>query len=112
LRNAPLPLALNRLNREINNRIKWDEDVARRSPNAAKQPLTDAEVEARRTELQQLARSSLVWRAFMYFLGCFACQAFWTALILFGTTQGWSDPRCDLRGGVLWSCTHATDSRR
>ncbi|MFN0138314.1 MAG: hypothetical protein ACKVS9_19595 [Phycisphaerae bacterium] len=67
---------MNRLNWEINNRAKWDEDVARRPPHAAKQPLTDAEIESRRSELQDLARSSLAWRAFTYFMGCFACQAF------------------------------------
>ncbi|MGE0480361.1 MAG: hypothetical protein AB7F89_25230 [Pirellulaceae bacterium] len=82
---------MNRLNWEINNRAKWDEDVARRSPHAAKQPLSDAEIESRRTELQQLARSSLAWRAFTYFMGCFACQAFWTALATYALTRGLGD---------------------
>ena len=92
LRDAPRRQRMSRLNWEINNRAKWDEDVARRSPHAAKQPLTDAEIEARRTELQQLARTSLVWRAFTYFMGCFACQAFWTAAAVFAATRGFSDP--------------------
>lgn len=91
LRDAPRRQRMNRLNWEINNRAKWDEDVARRSPHAAKQPLTDAEIGSRRIELQQHARSSLAWRVFTYFMGCFACQAFWTALIVFGTTRGWSE---------------------
>jgi len=88
LRDAPRRQRMNRLNWEINNRAIWGEDVARRSPHAAKQPLTDAEIEARRTELQNLARSSLAWRAFTYFMGCFACQAFWTALAVFALTRG------------------------
>lgn len=92
LRDVPRRQRMNRLNWEINNRAKWDEDVARRSPHAAKQPLTDAEIEARRMELQNLARSSLAWRAFTYFMGCFACQAFWTALAVFALTRGFSDP--------------------
>ncbi|HMQ16495.1 MAG TPA: hypothetical protein PKC49_11020 [Phycisphaerae bacterium] len=91
LRDAPRRQRMNRLNWEINNRAKWDEDVARRSPHAAKQPLTDAEIESRRLELQQLARTSLIWRAFTYFMGCFACQAFWTALAVFALTRGLSD---------------------
>ncbi len=91
LRDAPRRQRMNRLNWEVNNRAKWDEDVARRSPHAAKQPLTEAEIDSRRTELQQLARSSLAWRAFTYFMGCFACQAFWTALAVFALTSGISD---------------------
>ncbi|MFO0836909.1 MAG: hypothetical protein U1D55_00160 [Phycisphaerae bacterium] len=92
LRDAPRRQRMNRLNWEINNRAKWDEDVARRSPHAAKQPLTDAEIETRRTELQSLARLSLAWRAFTYFMGCFACQTFWTAAAVYALTHGFSDP--------------------
>jgi hypothetical protein len=51
-------------NRRINNRTKWNDDVARSSPHAAAVPLSDAEVQARRREVQQLTRSSLAWRAF------------------------------------------------
>ncbi|MBW7905453.1 MAG: hypothetical protein LC135_03065 [Phycisphaerae bacterium] len=95
LRDAPRRQRMNRLNWEINNRTKWDEDVVRRSPHAAKQPLTEAEVNARRSELQQLARSSLAWRAFTYFMGCFACQTFWTAVAVFALTRGVSGlPDC------------------
>lgn len=91
LRDSPRRQRMNRLNWEINNRAVWNEDVARRSPHAAKQTLTDVEIDARRTELQQLARTSLAWRAFTYFMGCFACQTFWTALAVFGLTRGFSD---------------------
>jgi hypothetical protein len=70
---------------------KWDEDVARRSPHAARQPLIDAEIEAKRRELQQLARTSFAWRAFTYFTGCFACQAFWTAVEVYALTRGVGD---------------------
>ena len=88
LRDTPRRQRMNRLNWEINNRAKWDEDVARRSPHAARQPLSENEVEAKRRELQQLARTSFAWRAFTYFMGCFACQAFWTAVVVFATTRG------------------------
>ena len=97
LRDAPRRQRMNRLNWEINNRAKWDEDVVRRSPHAAKQPLTDAEIEARRTELQNLARSSLAWRTFTYFMGCFACQTFWAAIVVFALTRdAW-----DTAGGLF-----------
>ncbi|MFO0840705.1 MAG: hypothetical protein U1D55_19525 [Phycisphaerae bacterium] len=92
LRDAPRRQRMNRLNWEINNRAVWDVDVACRSPHAAKQPLTDSEIESRRLELQRLARSSLAWRAFTYFMGCFACQAFWTALAVYAITRSITDP--------------------
>lgn len=88
LRDVPRRQRMNRLGWEVNNRLKWDDDVARRSPHAARQPLTDAEIEAKRRELQQLARTSFAWRAFTYFMGCFACQTFWTGLALFVATRG------------------------
>jgi hypothetical protein len=44
LRDTPRRQRMNRLNWEINNRAKWDEDAARRSPHAAKQPLSDEEL--------------------------------------------------------------------
>jgi hypothetical protein len=91
LRDAPRRQRMNRLNWEINNRAKWDEDVARRSPHAARQPLTDDEVESKRRELQQLARTSFAWRAFTYFMGCYACQTFWTTVAVFAVTRGVSD---------------------
>ncbi len=91
LRDNPRRQRINRLNWEVANRTKWDEDVARGSQHAAKQPLTDPEIGSRRIELQQLARSSLAWRAFTYFMGCFACQAFWTALAVYVFTHGMSD---------------------
>ncbi|MCG3127398.1 MAG: hypothetical protein CHACPFDD_02258 [Phycisphaerae bacterium] len=103
LRDAPRRQRMNRLNWEISNRIKWDEDVARRSAHAAKQPLSDAEIESRHVELQQLARSSLAWRAFTYFMGCFACQAFWTALVVFAFTRGLSDPAAGLLTAAAFS---------
>ncbi|MGE0481690.1 MAG: hypothetical protein AB7N65_10075 [Vicinamibacterales bacterium] len=103
LRDAPRRQRMSRLNWEINNRAKWDEDVARRSPHATKQPLTDAEIETKRRELQQLARTSFAWRAFTYFMGCFACQAFWTALVVFAFTRGLSDPAAGLLTAAAFS---------
>lgn len=91
LRDAPRRQRMNRLNWEINNRDKWDEDVARRSPHAARQPLTDEEAELKRRELQQLAHVSFAWRAFTYFMGCFACQTFWAAAAVFAITRGVGD---------------------
>ena len=73
---TPRRQRITRLNWEINNRTRWNEDVARGSPHAAAIPLSDDEVEARRRELQQLTRNSLTWRAFTYFMGCFACRPF------------------------------------
>ncbi|MBI5863376.1 MAG: hypothetical protein HZB38_02465 [Planctomycetes bacterium] len=86
------PQRVNRLNWEINNRAKWGADVARRSPHAAKQPLSDADIESRRGQLQQLARSSLAWRAFTYLMGCFACQTFGVAVGVFLLTRGAPHP--------------------
>ncbi|MGE0481456.1 MAG: hypothetical protein AB7Q17_13390 [Phycisphaerae bacterium] len=103
LRDSPRRQRMNRLNWEINNRAVWDEDVARKSPHAAKQPLTEDDVEGRRTELQKLARSSLAWRAFTYFIGCFACQAFWTALAVYAVTRGLSDPTAGLLTAAAYS---------
>ncbi len=103
LRDAPRRQRMNRLNWEINNRAKWDEDVARRSPHAAKQPLGDAEIESRRLELQHLARSSLAWRAFTHFMGCFACQAFWTALAVHAFTRGLDNPTDCLLSAAAYS---------
>jgi len=88
LRDNPRRRHLNRLNWEVANRAKWNDDVARHSPHAARQPLTDDEIEAKRRELQQLARTSFAWRAFTYFMGCFACQTFWAAVATFLVTQG------------------------
>jgi len=103
LRDSPRRQRMNRLNWEINNRAVWDEDVARKSPHAAKQPLTEDDVEGRRTELQKLARSSLAWRAFTYFMGCFACQAFWTALAVYALTRGAGDPTAWLLSAAAYS---------
>jgi len=103
LRDAPRRQRMNRLNWEINNRAKWDEDVARRSPHAAKQPLTDDEIDTRRRELQQLARTSFAWRAFTYFMGCFACQTFWTALAMYAVTRGVLNPTACVLSAAAYS---------
>ena len=84
---APRPIHPGRLA----NRTKWNEDVARGSPHAAAVPLPDDEVEARRRELDNLTRNSFAWRAFTYFMGCFACQTFWTAVAVYAFTRGVTD---------------------
>ena len=92
LRDAPKRQRIQRLNWEINNHACWNPDVARGSPHAARQPLTDAELESRRAELQRLTRNSFARRALQYFLNCFACQSFWTAVAIYALTRGVTDP--------------------
>jgi len=92
LRDQPKRQRLSRLNWELANRTKWDEDVARGSPHAAAVPLTESEQEARRPELPRLSRTSLPWRALQYLLGCWACQAFWTAVLSYAVTDGVTAP--------------------
>ena len=91
LRDNPRRQRLNRLNWEVANRTKWDEDVARGSSHAAPIRLSEEEVEAKRQELQGLARTSLAWRAVQYLLNCWACQTFWAAAFAFTVTRGAGD---------------------
>lgn len=91
LRDNPRRQRINRLNWEVANRTKWDEDVARGSQHAAAVPLTEPELDARRAELRRLSSTSLPWRATQYLLNCWACQTFWTAVIAFAATRGISD---------------------
>ena len=72
---------------EITNRAKWSDDVARGSRHAAPIRLTDEEDESKRSELQDLTRTSLLWRALHYLLNCWACQTFWVAVIVFALTR-------------------------
>ena len=92
LRDNPRRQRLNRLNWEVANRTKWDEDVARGSQHAAPVPLTEPELDARRAELQRLSRISLPRRALQYLLGCWACQTFWTAVLIYAVTAGVTAP--------------------
>ena len=78
-------------NRGTNNHTEWDENVACSSPHAAPIRLSDKELEPKRRELQQLARTSFAWRAFTYFIGCFACQTFWTAVAIYALTRSVTD---------------------
>lgn len=92
LRDVPRRQRMSRLNWEVNSRAKWDEDVARGSPHAAAVPLTEPELETRRAELQRLSRTSLPWRTLQYLLGCWACQTFWTAALIYALTAGVTAP--------------------
>lgn len=92
LRDNPRRQRLNRLNWEVANRTKWNEDVARGSQHAAPVPLTEPELDARRVELQRLSRTSLPRRALQYLLGCWACQTFWTAVVIYAVTAGVTVP--------------------
>jgi len=91
LRDNPRRQRINRLNWEVANRTRWNDDVARGSPHAAPVRLTDDEVATRQGELQRLARTTLPWRALQYLLGCWACQTFWTAVAAFALTRGVAD---------------------
>ena len=92
LRDAPRRQQINRLNWEAKNRTKWDEDVVRGSPHAAAVALSEVELKGKHRELQQLTRASFWRRAFIYFMGCFACQAFWTAVGIYAITRGVTEP--------------------
>ncbi len=92
LRDAPKRQRIQRLHWEINHRARWDPDVARGSPHAASQPLTDEQVESRRAELQRLTRNSFTRRSLQCFLNCFACQSFWTAAAIYALTRGITEP--------------------
>ena len=94
LHRAPRGQRLSRLTWEVAKRAKWDEAVARGSPHAVAVPLTEPELEARRTELRKVSGASLPWRALNYFLGCWACQTFWAALVMYwlaGSMLDWRD---------------------
>lgn len=91
LRDAPKRQRMTRLNWELTNRVRYDADVARGSQHAARAPLNDAELDARRAELRQLSGNSLGRRALLYFTNCFACQTFWVAVAAFAATRGISD---------------------
>jgi hypothetical protein len=71
LRDQPKRQRLGRLNWEVANRTKWDEDVARGSQHAAAVPLTEPELDARRAELHRFSRISLPRRALQYLQGVF-----------------------------------------
>ncbi len=92
LRDNPRRQRLNRLNWEVANRTKWDEDVARGSQHAAAVPLTEPELDARRAELQRLSHTSLPRRTLQYLLGCWACQTFWAAVLIYAVTAGITAP--------------------
>ena len=79
---------MTRLNWEVTNRARFDPDVVSKSPHAAKQNLTTAEHARKLAELQKLARGSLPWRAGQFFAGCFACQSFWSAAVLYLAVGG------------------------
>ncbi|MBK8915056.1 MAG: hypothetical protein IPM64_10740 [Phycisphaerales bacterium] len=91
LRDAPKRQRMTRLNWELTNRVRYDPDAARGSQHAARIPLTDAELEARRREMQRLTGNSLGRRALLYFTNCFACQTFWVAVATFAVTRGIAD---------------------
>jgi hypothetical protein len=103
LRDNPRRQRLNRLNWEVANRTKWDEDVARGSQHAAAVPLTEPELDARRAELRRLSSTSLPWRALHYLLGCWACQTFWTAALIYAVTAGVTAPAAWLFSAAAYS---------
>ncbi len=103
LRDNPRRQRINRLNWEVANRTKWDEDVARGSQHAAAVPLTESELDARRAELRRLSSTSLPWRVLHYLLGCWACQTFWTAVLIYAVTAGVTAPAAWLFSAAAYS---------
>ena len=49
---------------------------------------TGPEFDARQAEFRLLSSASLPWRALHYLLGCWACQTFWTAVVIYAVTAG------------------------
>ncbi len=103
VRDNPRRQRLNRLNWEVANRTKWDENVARGAPHAAAVPLTEPELDVRRAELQRLSRISLPRRALQYLLGCWACQTFWVAVLIYAVTAGVTAPAAWLFSAAAYS---------
>jgi len=103
LRDNPRRQRLNRLNWEVANRTRWDEDVARGSQHAAAVPLTESELDARRAEHHRHSRTSLPRRALQYLLGCWACQTFWAAALIYAVTVGVTAPAAWLFSAAAYS---------
>lgn len=81
---------MQRLNWEVRNGVVYDPDVVRGHPHAAKQSLSELEVEQRRSTLRQMMRYSILDRMIRYFLECFACQAFWLSIVMVLCVRGWT----------------------
>jgi len=92
VRGQPQRTMLGRLNWEVGNRARWSAEVARQTPGVLPEPLSDVEVDRKRAELVRLSRRSVWGRAGTYFMGCFACQSFWTAAGIYAATVGVADP--------------------
>jgi len=103
LRDNPRRQRINRLNWEVANRTKWDEGVARGSQHAVAVPLTEPELDARRAELRRLSSTSLLRRALQYLLGCWACQTFWAAVVIYAVTEGVTAPAAWLFSAAAYS---------
>lgn len=103
LRDNPRRQRINRLNWEVANRTKWDEDVALGSQHAAAVPLTELELAVRRAELRRLSSTSLPWRALQYLLNCWACQTFWTPVLIYAVTAGVTAPAAWLFSAAAYS---------
>ena len=84
---------MSKLDWELVNNLKYDQDVVERSQMAAPQRLTTEERIAKVLELRKLTRGTTLYRMWSYFVGCFACQSLWSATILLTT----------LGGGWVWS---------
>lgn len=92
LRDAPRRHRIGRLSWEVANGATWNEEAMRKPSGVSLHRLSDDILEVKRQELLSLTRTSIVWRATTYLLGCFACQTFWTAVLLYAVTRGIHDP--------------------
>lgn len=83
---------INQLDWEVTHNKVYDKDVIAGSQQAAPRELTTAERTRKIIALRKMARGSIANRAHQFFIGCFACQSFWSAcmLLLVTTEISWS----------------------
>ncbi|MCK4341011.1 MAG: DUF1360 domain-containing protein [Phycisphaerae bacterium] len=67
---------------ELEHNLIWNEALAQGDDHAARRELTSEQREARRTELNRLARGTVFQRAVTFLLACRFCHNFWSALVL------------------------------
>ncbi len=91
MRDAPKRVRVSRLRWELQKGAHWNEQAARGSPHAATVPLNDREREAKQKEIVKLSHKTVIGRAGMYLMSCWACQTFWSAVLVYYVTSGWDD---------------------
>lgn len=92
LSNIPKRKRIQELSWELRQGLRFDRDVIRKSPHANAVKLTEAEMKAKQKVFAELSAQSWPERLALYLFSCWACQSFWTAVILFVLTRGLSEP--------------------